>query len=440
MASLAVRSLARQAQPGAPALNGVSLEVEDRRIAALLGPAGTGKSALLRAIAGLDPLDRGEVLIDGMSVIDRPAHERRIGLVFQDLALFETQTAGENVAFGMHARGWGDERCAQQSEELLGHIGLSEHADRLVSELSPEARCRVALARAIAPRPDLLLLDEPASILGELQRALWRDLLGDLLHDFGITALVATQDVREAASFADSLAVFVRGRVLQFGPTARVLTSPSSTIVADLVGYQRLLEGVWRDGELYEEGVGSLPGPAMPPIEPTATAMAHPSAMFAIPAEQDLGAGLVGTVERAIPDGPAWRVRLRLDAANARSVISRWEWDLTPPAIGTRLAIVVVPGTMRFFTSSGHAVDRHPRAGQRRNERPASAPAVAPPPTEVGAPAEAEAPPEPSNGHLNGSSNGNGNGHAHDLQESIPLEFPEPGAIEMPRRELPAVD
>jgi len=446
VASLAVRSLARRAQPGAPALNGVSLEVDDGRIAALVGPAGTGKTALLRAIAGLDPLERGDVLIDGVSVLNRPAHERRIGLVFQDLALFEAQTARQNVAFGMRARGWSVEQCARQADELLGHVGLGDHAERPVGELSPEARGRIALARAIAPRPDLLLLDEPAATLGELQRSLWRDLLGELLHDFGVTALVATQDVREAAAFADMTAVFMRGRVLQLGPTARVLASPSSTIVAELVGYQRLIEGTWENGELLEPGVGSLPGPEMPPIEPTATAMAHPAAMFAIPAEQDLGAGLVGSVERAIPEGPAWHVRLRLDAAGMRSVVARWEWDLRPPAVGTRLAIVVVPGTLRFFTSSGHAVDRHPRATPRRADAAASEPAAlevdAEPPAagpSTESPADGPGAESPANGHANG------NGSGHLATETIPLEPPPASDVsvisEAARRpELPPVE
>ena len=436
MASLAVRSLARRARPGAPALNGVSLEVEDGRIAALLGPANTGKTALLRAIAGLDPLDRGEVLIDGVSVMNRPAHERRIGLVFQDLALFDTQTARENVAFGMQARGWADERCAQQAEELLVHIGLGEHAERPVAELSPEARGRVALARAIAPRPDLLLLDEPAATLGELQRSLWRELLGELLHDFGITALVATQDVREAAAFADVVAVFVRGRVLQLGPTERVLASPSSTIVAELVGYERLIEGSWQQGELREAGVGVLAGPEMPPIEPTATAMAHPAAMFAIPADQDLGAGLVGTVERAIAEGPAWRVRLRLDAEGRRTVVARWEWDLAPPAVGSRLAIMVVPGTLRFFTSSGHAVDRHPRASRRRSEP--AAPAAAASVEEIHDPPPSDSPNRHAGGHDNGLANGQENGYHP--EESVTLEPPTLSPPEVIRRESPAVD
>lgn len=433
MASLAVRSLARRAQPGAPALNGVSLEIDDGRIAALVGPAGTGKTALLRAIAGLDPLERGDVLIDGVSVLNRPAHERRIGLIFQNLALFEAQTALANVAFGMRARGWSDEQCDQHATELLGHIGLADHAHRRVAELSPEARGRVALARAIAPRPDLLLLDEPAAMLGELQRSLWRDLLGDLLHDFGVTALVATQDIREAAAFADVTAVFMRGRVLQLGPTPRVLASPSSTIVAELVGYQRLIEGTWEDGELHEPGVGSLPGPEMPPIEPTATAMAHPSAMFAIPADQDLGAGLVGTVERAIPEGPAWRVRLRLDDTGARSVVTRWEWDLQPPAVGTRLAIVVVPGTLRFFTSSGHAVDRHPRATPRRADPARPEPASVEPSEAPVEPSEVDADP-PSSAH----DNGNGNGHLPG--ESISLHPPTPSDADVRHRELPPVE
>ena len=366
MASLAVRSLTRSAQPGAPALNGVSLEIDDGRIAALVGPSGAGKTALLRAIAGLDPLERGDVLIDGMSVLNRPAHERRIGLVFQHLALFEGQSALENVAFGLRARGWSNEQCAGEASELLGYIGLAEHAGRDVAELSAEARGRVALARAIAPRPDLLLLDEPAATLGELQRSLWRELLGGLLQDFGVTALIATQDVREAARFADVTAVFMRGRVQQLGPTARVLASPSSIAVAELVGYQRLIEGTWRGGELHEPGIGSVPSPELPAFESTAIAMAHPSSMLAVPSEQGQAADVAGTVERAIPDGPSWRVQLRLDEEGTRQVVARWEWDAQPPAAGARLGVVAAPGTLRFFTSSGHAVDRSPRVTGRR--------------------------------------------------------------------------
>jgi len=430
VASLAVRSLARGAQPGAPALNGVSLEIDDGRIAALVGPTGSGKTALLRAIAGLDPLDRGDILIDGMSVLNRPVHERRIGLVFQNLALFEARTALENVAFGMRARGWSTDQCDEQAAELLGHIGLAEHAARPVAELSAEARGRIALARAIAPRPDLLLLDEPAATLGELQRSLWRDLLGELLRGFGITALVATQDVREAAAYADVTAVFMRGRVLQLGPTPRVLASPSSTVVAELVGYQRLLEGAWRDGELHEPGVGSLPGPDLPPIESTASAMAHPSALFAIPADQDDDAGLVGTVERAIPDGPVWRVRLGLDAGGLRTVTARWEWDMQPPAVGSRLAVMVVPGTLRYFTASGHAVDRRPRAAARRT---GPAPSSTEPPEDR----ETAADPAP-NGTSEVASNGAGNGRLP--TEAIPLNPAAPSEVDVRHRELPRVD
>ena len=166
--------------------------------------------------------------------------------------------------------------------------------------------------------------------------------------------------------------------------------------------------------------------------------------MFAIPAEQDLGAGLVGLVEHAMPDGPAWRVRLRLDEVGARIVTARWEWDLQPPVIGSPLAVVVVPGTLRFFTSSGHAVDRHPRATPRRAE-------PAPPEPSTTIEVDAEPPvdaPGNSNGPANGTANGNGaanasgtaNGNGHLPSETLPLQPPAPTDAEVRHHELPPVD
>ena len=425
MASLAVRSLVRRSPRGDAALNGVNLELDDGRIGALLGPPGAGKSALLRVIAGLDEPERGDVLLDGISVLNRPSHQRRIGLVFQDLALFESQTARANVAFGMRSRGWADDRSAQQADELLAHIGLTDVADRPVAELSPEARGRVALARALAPRPELLLLDEPAATLGEQQRALWRELLGDLLRDFGVTALVATQDVREAATYADTLAVFARGRVLQAGRTAHVLAGPVSVEVAELLGWVRLIEGSWRDGFLRESGIGLLEAADLHPIEPTAIAMAHPSSMFAIPADTATGgSGLTGAVERCLPEGPGWSVRLRLGSGHARVVPARWEWDLAPPTPGARLALMLVPGTVRFFTSNGVAIGARPAAPST-------------PATEPDAPLE-----EPANGTAPTDAGANGNGHAARVwpEARMPIEPTEERAAAARHQQLPPVD
>jgi hypothetical protein len=166
--------------------------------------------------------------------------------------------------------------------------------------------------------------------------------------------------------------------------------------------------------------------------------MAHPSAMFAIPAAQDLGAGIVGTVERTIPNCPSWNVRLRLDANGTRSLIARWEWDLAPPVIGSRLAVVVVPGTLRFFTSSGHAVDRHPRATPRR----ATAIAVEPASEDDPGPSSNDAENAPSNGIENGPASGSENGSAngHLPEESIPLESPAGIEPDLRPREAPTVD
>jgi thiamine transport system ATP-binding protein len=185
---------------GAPLLAGVNLRVPPGEVVALLGPSGAGKSSLLRAIAGLQDVDRGYVRWDGNDVTRVPAHRRRFGLVFQDALLFPHLDVGGNVAYGVT----GDKAARRgRVEELLALVDLAGYASRPVSTLSGGEAQRVALARALAPAPRLLLLDEP---FGALDREL-RDRLAvdvrDLLHRLGTPAVHVTHDLTEAELVAD---------------------------------------------------------------------------------------------------------------------------------------------------------------------------------------------------------------------------------------------
>jgi thiamine transport system ATP-binding protein len=184
-------------------LQDVSLSVATGEIAALLGPSGSGKSTLLRVIAGLITPDSGDVLLDGVRVTRLPTHRRNVGLVFQDEQLFPHRTVGQNVEFGLRMQHRPTAERRQRVDELLHLVGLSGFSDRRVTDLSGGEAKRVALARTLAPRPRLVLLDEP---LTGLDRALHDELAQELAHLLrvaGTTALLVTHDRDEAAAIAD---------------------------------------------------------------------------------------------------------------------------------------------------------------------------------------------------------------------------------------------
>jgi len=226
---------------GRPAVDDVSFVVDEHEIVVLLGPSGCGKSTLLRAIAGLQPLDSGRIARDDRDLVDVPPHQRGIGMMFQDHALFPHRDVGRNIEFGLRMHGMGPGPRAVRVAEMLDLVGLPGFERRTVANLSGGEAQRVALARALAPAPRMLLLDEP---LGSLDREL-RDRLVDelpqMLRDVGISAIHVTHDHDEAFAIGDRLVVMGDGRVLRTGRPMEVWADPRSEAVARFLGLRNIV-------------------------------------------------------------------------------------------------------------------------------------------------------------------------------------------------------
>ena len=263
---------------GAVALDGVDLHVAAGETVVVLGPSGSGKSTLLRAIAGLQPLDDGQVLLDGVDLAPVPPHRRGVGLMFQDQALFPHLDVGGNVAFGLRMQGWAPADGRTRVAELLDLVGLPGTAGRAVRTLSGGEQQRVALARALAPRPGVLLLDEP---LGALDRPLRERLvaeLRDLFARLDQTVVAVTHDHAEAFALADRILILDGGRVIQAGPPAEVWDAPASTVVARLLAFANVAEAHVADGTLRTPWGDLGPGP-----EGASAVLVRPDALFLDP-------------------------------------------------------------------------------------------------------------------------------------------------------------
>jgi thiamine transport system ATP-binding protein len=221
---------------GESILADVGIELGAGEVVSVLGPSGSGKTTLLRVIAGLQRPSSGRVLIGERDITDVPTHQRGVGLMFQDHALFPHRDVAGNVGFGLRMAGLGRRQIGERTDEVLEMVGLGGFGGRRIDGLSGGERQRVALARALAPRPSVLLLDEP---LGALDRALRDRLLDDLarlLHASGAAVVHVTHDQGEAFATGDRIAVMRAGRIAQIGAPTDVWRRPIDAGVARIVG------------------------------------------------------------------------------------------------------------------------------------------------------------------------------------------------------------
>ena len=260
MAHLELQDLTRRFE-GLTALDRLSLEVAPGEILTLLGPSGCGKTTTIRLIAGFLKPTAGKILVNGRDIGPIPPERRNMGMVFQSYALFPHLNVFENVAFGLRARGIAGKTARDKVERALDLVDLSRHRKRPVFELSGGEQQRVAVARAAAIEPQILLLDEPLSNLDASLREQTRGQLGQLIRSLGITAIFVTHDQEEAFALSDRIALLWKGRLQQVGTSEQLYFQPANERVARFVGKSNLWDVTFRD---YSEngGVFSLPSGA----------------------------------------------------------------------------------------------------------------------------------------------------------------------------------
>ena len=226
------------------ALDGVSLDIPDGSLTALLGPSGSGKSTLLRIIAGLEQPDSGAIAIGGEDVSRTAPQQRGIGFVFQHYAAFKHLSVRDNVGFGLTIRKRPKDEIRSRVDELLGVVGLEGYAERMPSQLSGGQRQRMALARALAVEPSVLLLDEPFGALDAKVRAELRTWLRRLHDEVHVTTVLVTHDQEEAMDIADRVAVLDHGRIQQVGAPRELYDEPATPFVMSFLGPVTTVGGI----------------------------------------------------------------------------------------------------------------------------------------------------------------------------------------------------
>ncbi len=241
------------------AVDSLTLSVKEGELITLLGPSGCGKTTTLRLIEGLDRPTQGSITIAGDVVADdhtfREPEDRDVGLVFQNFALFPHLSVEKNVAFGL--REWAETDREERVDELLELVGLLDHRTKMPSQLSGGQKQRVAVARSLAPEPDVLLLDEPFSNLDVRLRVEMREEVRRILKEAGVTAVSVTHDQEEALSISDRVAIMNEGKIEQVGKPEVVFENPESRFVASFLGRASFLPGRVR-GDVVETSLGTL--------------------------------------------------------------------------------------------------------------------------------------------------------------------------------------
>jgi sulfate transport system ATP-binding protein len=218
------------------ASDNVSFGIEKGKLIGLLGPSGSGKTTILRMIAGLETPDSGDIIIDGKRVNDIPASKRGIGFVFQNYALFRYMTVYENIAFGLRVQKVNKKQINDRVNELINLVGLEGLEKRYPSQLSGGQRQRVAFARALAPNPQLLLLDEPFAAIDAKVRQELRSWLKEMIEKLGVTSIFVTHDQDEAIEVADEIIITNHGKIEQVGTPFDIYQNPKTAFTASFFG------------------------------------------------------------------------------------------------------------------------------------------------------------------------------------------------------------
>ena len=227
-------------------VTGANIELKKGEILSIVGESGSGKTTILRMLAGLEKQDSGDIIIDGKNVNKLPSNERGIGFVFQSYALFPFMTVYDNIAYGLKVKKKDKKFIKQRVAELLELVGLPDVGKRYPDQLSGGQRQRIALARALAPQPELLLLDEPFAAIDAKVRKELRTWLRDTIDKIGITSIFVTHDQDEAIEVADEIVITNKGRVEQIGNPVEIYLEPKAPFVAQFIGQSALRAAVDR--------------------------------------------------------------------------------------------------------------------------------------------------------------------------------------------------
>lgn len=345
MGSVSLRNVSKLYGTNVRALDDVSLDIPSGELVVLLGSSGCGKTTLLRSVAGLEMPTMGQVLIDGRDVTAIPTRNRPIGMVFQSYALFPNMTVRQNIAFPLTTRKKPAKRLEERVDELLALVQLTQQADRFPNQLSGGQQQRASLARALAPSPEVLLLDEPLSALDALVRNQLREEIRRIQQSLKITTLFVTHDQGEAMAIADRVAVMSNGKIEQIASPLELYETPATKFSASFIGNRNALElpleeGRVRFGKILDMEVPGVSG--------------RRAIVFFRPEDVEFsnnGIGHPAKVESKIFQGSQTRLHL---VAEAEGQVGRFYADLpSRQAIalesGSTVRVYVNPSSARVF-------------------------------------------------------------------------------------------
>lgn len=308
----------------------VSFGIEKGSLVALLGPSGSGKTTILRMIAGLETPDSGDIYIDGQRVNDVAPSQRGIGFVFQNYALFRYMTVYDNIAYGLKLKKLPKARIRERVMELIGLTGLSGMEKRYPNQLSGGQRQRVAFARALAPEPHVLLLDEPFAAIDAKVRHELRTWLREMIHQVGITSIFVTHDQDEAVEVASQIIVTNQGRVEQIGAPREIYQRPETPFVTEFIGQPSIIEDYGRLKGFASRG--NYKGAVIRPEFVEAFKPDNPRFQDKIPCSEE------GTITDILFRGTA--LELKLDVGGI-TVTTHRSLERRPVEIGEKMRVII---------------------------------------------------------------------------------------------------